>query len=115
MTTSLVIHPDGDIVEVNLEPGADRLALMRKHLRCSMVDCVALTDRLDMWIDDEGLYTKPVNRPATALARRYGFTWQDYRGPVLLCGVDGHGDSIDLSRDQVVGLLTHLTDVVDDV
>ena len=115
MTTSLVIHPDGDIVEVNPRPGADHLALMREHLACCAVDCVALTDRIDMWIDDEGLYTKPVDRPATALARRYGFTWQDYHGPVLLCGVDDHGDSVDLTRDEVVGLLTHLADVVDNV
>lgn len=83
---ALVIHPDGEIVDVDLQPGADHLALMSEHLRCNSVDCVALTDRIDMWIDDEGLYTKPVNPAATALAGRYGFTWQNYHGPVLLCG-----------------------------
>lgn len=111
MTAALVIHPDGDVVEVTLKPGGDHLALMREQLRCSAVDCVALTDRLDMWIDDEGTYTQPVNPAATALARNHGFVWQHYHGPVLLCGVDDHGDSVNLTRGQLVGLLTHLMDV----
>lgn len=115
MTAALVVYPDGDIVEVNLQPDVDHLALMRQHLRCRAVDCVALTDRLDMWIDDEGLDTKPVNPAATALARRHGFIWQNYHGPILLCGVDDQGDSVNLSREQLVGLLTHLMDITDDL
>lgn len=64
-----------------------------------------------MWIDDEGLYTQPVNPYATALARHHGFVWQPYHGPVLLCSVDSDGNSIDLTRDQVCGLLAHLMDI----
>lgn len=111
MGAALVIHPDGNVIEVNLNPGADHLALMREHLDCHLVDCIALTDRLDMWIDDEGLDTQPVNPAATALARRHGFVWQAYHGPVLLCGVNAHGDSIDLTDEQIRGVLTHLLDL----
>jgi hypothetical protein len=113
MGTALVIHPDGEIVEVNLKPGGDHLALMREHMGCSLVDCVALTSRLDMWIDDEGLYTQPVNPVATALAAHHGFTWQKFHGPVLLCSVNAEGDSIDLSADQVRGLLAQLMDAAE--
>jgi hypothetical protein len=113
VTTALVIHPDATIVEVNLAPGGEHLALMRKHLDCQLVDCVALTTRIDMWIDDEGLFTKPVNPLATALARRHGFTWQPYHGSVLLCGVNDQGDSIDFTHSQIAGLLTHLIDTLD--
>ena len=113
MGVALVIHPEGDVVEVNLKPGGDHLALMREHLGCRLVDVVALTDRLDMWIDDEGLYNHPVNVPATALARRFGFVWQPYHGPVLLCSVDREGNSIDLDVAQTRALLTRLLDVAD--
>ncbi len=101
MSTALVIHPAGGIIEVNLRSGGDHLALMREH------------HRLDMWIDDEGLYNHPVNPAATALARHFGFTWQPYHGPVMLCSVDAEGDSIDLDTHQVRALLTRLLDVAD--
>jgi uncharacterized protein DUF3846 len=115
MGTAFVIHPSGEVVEVNLNPGADHLALMREHIGCRYVDVVRLTNTLDMWLDDEGLYTQPVNLPATQLARRHGYVWQDYHGPVLLCGVNRDGNSIDLTREQVVGLLTHLEDVAEEL
>lgn len=112
MGTALVVHPDGTVVDVNLNPDADNhLPLMYEHLRCSAVDVVALTDRLDMWLDDAGIYTQPVNPTATALARHYGFVWQPYHGPVLLCSVDGDGASVDLDVHQVRALLTRLGDV----
>lgn len=113
MGAALVIHPDGDLVEVNLKPDADKLALMRAHLDCRLVDCVALTSHMDMWIDDEGLDTKSLNPVATAIAGRFGLTWQGYHGAALLCGVDAEGGSVDLTRDQIIGLLTHLSDLVD--
>jgi hypothetical protein len=113
MSVALVIHPDGNIVEVNLNPGADHLALKREHLDCRRVDVVALTDRIDMWIDDEGLYNHPVNPTATVLARHYGFTWQPYHGPAMLCSVDRHGNSIDLDVHQTRALLARLLDVAD--
>lgn len=112
MTAALVLHPDGEIVEVNLKPDADNhLALMYEHLNCRAVDVVALTGRLDMWLDDEGVYTQPVNPAATALARHYGYVWQPYHGPVMLCSVDGEGNSIDLDTAQLRALLTRLLDI----
>lgn len=111
MSIALVVHPDGEIIEVNLKPGVSHLALMREHMNCARVDVVALTDRLDMWIDDEGLYNHPVNPTGTALARRHGFVWQPYHGPVMLCSVDEGGHSIDLTRDQLLAVLAQLDDV----
>jgi hypothetical protein len=111
VSAALVVHPDGEVVDVNLKPGVTHLALMHEHLNCDRVDVVALTDKLDMWIDDEGVYTQPVNPVATALARHYGFTWQDYHGPVLLCSVNDEGASVDLDTDQLRALLTRLADL----
>lgn len=116
MSLALVVHPDGTVVDVNLKPDADNhLPLMREHIGCSLVDVVRLTEVLDMWIDDEGIYTQPVNPVATALARHYGFIWQPYHGPVLLCSVDAQGNSIDLDADQFRALLTRLLDVSETV
>jgi hypothetical protein len=113
-TTALVVHPDGEIVEVNLNPDKDNhLPLMYEHLDCRAVDVVALTDRLDMWIGDESLYLQPVNPIATALARHYGFVWQDYHGPVLLCSSDSDGASVDLDLAQIQALLTRLSDIAE--
>lgn len=116
MTAALVVHPDGRVEDIHLAPGySDHLAIMRKHIGCRMVDVVALTSRIDMWLDDEGLYTQPANPVATALARHYGFTHQAYHGPVLLCGVTEDGESVDLDVDQLRALLTRLADVVEAV
>lgn len=109
-TTALVLYPDGDLIEITL-PANDSRKIKCMAIGCRLLDVVALTSRLDMWIDDEGLYTQKVNAPATLLARHHGFVWQPYYGPVVLCSVDDEGNSINLTRDQMVGVLTHLADI----
>lgn len=111
---ALLITPEGGIADISLPADpTERQAVMRAVIRCQRYDVVALTDRIDMWIDDEGLYTQPVNPLATLLARRFGFTWQPYHGPVLLTGgADTIGDTIPLDRDKLVALLTALDDTV---
>lgn len=110
MPAAIVLHPDGDLSEIDLGTEASTLALMREHLDARLVDCVALTNRLDMWIDDEGFDTRPANPVATALAFHHGLQWQPYHGPALICGVDEQGSSINLTDDQIRGLLTQLAD-----
>lgn len=109
MATALVIREDS-IEEITL--GEDSLTQMYRAIGCDRVDCVGLTDRIDMWIDDEGLYNFPPNPLATALARHFGFTFQAYHGPVVLCGVDSEGRSVDLGTAQIRALLTRLADIV---
>ncbi|NGO68532.1 DUF3846 domain-containing protein [Streptomyces sp. SB3404] len=114
---SLLLTPHGDLVEIQLPADSDkRLTVMYAVLRCRFVDVVALTTRLDMWIDDEGMYTHvdDVNVPATLLARRHGFTHQPYYGPVLLTGgVDDEGDTVPVTRDGTHALLTALRDTTE--
>ncbi|GGW69849.1 hypothetical protein [Streptomyces xantholiticus] len=43
------------------------------------------------------------------LAFRFGFTYQDYHGPVLLTGgADAEGETVPLSKDKLLALLTSL-------
>ncbi|MFI0742815.1 DUF3846 domain-containing protein [Streptomyces sp. NPDC021100] len=104
---ALLITPQADIVPIGLPGGSDaRLTALRSVLRCDAVDVVALTSALNMWLDDEGFYSHPVNRIATALAARFGFVHQDYHGPVLLTGgADAEGDALPLSEDKLLALL----------
>lgn len=112
MTTALVLTLDGGINEINLPADdAENRDAIRKAIGCRLIDVVRLTTRLDMWIDDECLYRFPVNPVATALARRHGYIWQPYHGPAVLCSVDKDGRSIDLTRDQVLGMLTAIEDI----
>jgi hypothetical protein len=109
---ALLLTEDWQIVEINLPGNEHQLAVMYAVLRCRAVDVVALTSQLDMWIDDEGLYNHGVNEAATLMARRYGFTWQAYHGPVLLTGgADENGDTVPLTRDKLRALLAALGDV----
>jgi hypothetical protein len=112
--TAILITPNADIVEIDLpHSSTERLTVMRAILRCDRVDVVALTTRLDMWIDDEGLYNHPVNPLASALAVRHGFNFQPYHGPVLLTGgPDADGDTLPLTLDKVRALLTSLEDAI---
>ncbi|MFE9881926.1 DUF3846 domain-containing protein [Streptomyces sp. NPDC005784] len=116
--TALLLTCTGALAEIDLPFGrdgrssADRSAVLRATLRCERFDVVALTTQWDIWIDDDGLHNHPVNAAATALARRFGFVFQLYHGPVLLTGgPDAEGNTLPLLKEQVLGLLRTLQDI----
>ena len=108
---ALVIDADGTLTAIKL-PATNRLATMYAALRCRLVDVVRLTDKLDMWLDDEGIYNHPVNPYATEFARRFGYVYQDYYGPVLLCSVTDDGNSVDMTADQTRATLTQVGEIL---
>ncbi|MFJ5120837.1 DUF3846 domain-containing protein [Kitasatospora sp. NPDC088548] len=99
---ALLITTDGDVSVIDL-PEPDALSVSRL-LECHRADVVRLTPAMDMWIDDEGYGVEPVNRPATALARRFGFIYQQYHGPALLAGYDDQGETVPLTPDTLDAL-----------
>jgi hypothetical protein len=69
---------------------------------------------MDMWLDDEGLHTQPVNLAATELARQHGYSSQRYHGPVLIAGFNPEdGTTAGLNPDQIRAVLTRLLDAAD--
>jgi Domain of unknown function (DUF3846) len=111
MGCALVLTPDGGISEIDLPSETHAvLEALYKAIGCDAVDVVRLTTQLDMWVDDEGLFTQVPNPVATAFARRYGRTAQTYHGPAVITGVDGDGNTISLTAEQARGILTHLQD-----
>lgn len=110
MATAISIRPDGTVTDHEIAAGQDTLGLIRQVIGCPRADVVSLTGVLDMWTDEDGLFTQPVNPGATALARHYGCTWQPYHGTVLLTSVTREGVTAGLTSDQVRALLTRLQD-----
>ncbi|MEW2632865.1 DUF3846 domain-containing protein [Streptomyces sp. NPDC048389] len=66
------------------------------------VECVAVTDRWDAWLDEESAVKKqPLNEAATRLTHDYG-TMARLRGTVVIVGADrGANVSVSLSPDQI--------------
>ncbi|WP_432091425.1 DUF3846 domain-containing protein [Streptomyces sp. NRRL F-5630] len=114
MSFALLITCEGAVAEIDLpEEDKERATVYRSVLRCRAFDVVCLTSRLDMWLDDEGLFNHPVNPLATMLAKRHGFDHQTYHGPVLLTGsADEEGDTLPLTREQMAAHLSALLEIV---
>lgn len=77
---------------------------------CDTVDVVRLTPTLDMWLDDEGMYTQEENIAAAFIVYAY---WraihQGYYGTVVfLGGADVDGDTLGLSDATELDLLSKL-------
>jgi len=107
---ALLVTTDAAIVPLEYPANSDEhLTVLRAVMLCDRVDVVALTDQLDMWIDDEGLYRQPINPAATVLAQLFGFTHQPYHGPVVLTGgADGNGDTIALTPEKLKALISKI-------
>jgi hypothetical protein len=88
---ALRLDVEGQVSDVTVNTGADGLHLksLYRLINCRLVDVVRLTTQLDMWVDDEGAYTQPINLAAIVVARGFGFTWQPYWGTVVLTGGAG--------------------------
>jgi hypothetical protein len=83
---------------------------------CQRVDVVRLTDQLDMWIDDEGLYNSAINPLATRLAHHFqsdipSAYRQPYFGTTVFLGINqntGETLSINGAADFTATELTQL-------
>lgn len=80
------IDPDGTVNNITLPPGDGCLHALYQQIGCGSVDLVRLTPQLDMWLDDEGMYSQDLNVLATFIARRLGWTQQPYFGPAVITG-----------------------------
>jgi hypothetical protein len=92
MVTGLRITVDGSVQKVEMPTNAI-LAGLYAAIGCTAVDVVRLTDQLDMWIDDEGLYNSQANPLATTLAHHFQRDIppryrQPYFGTAMFLGID---------------------------
>jgi hypothetical protein len=105
-----LVRVDGSTEMVDL-PGdsSGNLTAMYKAMGCDCVDVIRLVQTapgcpgLDMWIDDNGMFTKEPNVIATILAAAIdgGVISQPVFGDVLLTGgADSEGDTLPLTSIQ---------------
>lgn len=92
VVTGLRITVDGSVQKIELPKNAI-LAGLYAAIGCDCVDVVRLTDQLDMWVDDEGLYHSDINPLATKLAHHVQSDIpapyrQPYFGTAVFLGVD---------------------------
>ena len=104
----LVLHPDRTITSARLEPDS-ALTQLYSLIECTAVDVVRLTTTIDMWLDDEGLCKgAPFNPDATLLAAHHGYHHQPYYGTAVIAASDHDGNTINLTDEQTLVILTHL-------
>lgn len=97
------VTPDGAVERLELD--ADNvLTGLYAAIGCRNVDVVGLTDELDMWIDDEGLFVDEpaINHAACGLVRQLrGELHQAYYGTVVFANHNEDGDTTSLSERAV--------------
>ncbi len=109
---ALVLTHTGQLSQLQLPdqgPGDVVGRAIREAIECAYFEVVRLTDAWDMWLDEEGLFSKPLNLYATALGYQYGRIYHPLRGAVLFATADAHGDTLGLTPDQAAALRAQLT------
>lgn len=98
MNTVLVVTTEGDIAEESLP--ADSLSFLQEQVH-GLVDVVRLPGGIDMWVNDEGMFTLEANLLATQLATLLLGEWrQRFHGPAVFTSSDNEGRTVPLSEDQ---------------
>ena len=107
MLTVVIIDPDGAARRETWEPAPTGGVLANLQATVGgLVDCVALSPQLDMWINDDGLTTCEPNPAATLIAAAHGLDAQPYFGPAVFTGgPDDTGDTRPLEPVQAQALL----------
>lgn len=97
----VTIDVEGAIQETEWQSTDDTLLpQLQQGVGGGLVDVVHLTDDVNMWVNEEGLWLFGVNDVATSVARHFGFTHQPYYGPVVFTGgIDTEGATLPLSPD----------------
>jgi hypothetical protein len=98
---AIVVTVEGAIREVDLPK--DSLRFMYAELDCSTVDRFEIPldpDALiDAWVDDDGMFTKPVNVLFTAWMGFHFELRQHLYGHVMICGFTDEGATVGLSPE----------------
>lgn len=110
---ALLLRTDGTFCLIDW-PAEGHLRLLYTAIDCDRVDAVRVTQKLTMWVDDEGMVNdSPANLSATHLYAHHHEPHQAYYGnAVFTGGADRHGNTLGLTPDQILELVEqHLTSI----
>ncbi|WP_394426871.1 DUF3846 domain-containing protein [Streptomyces sp. SGAir0957] len=102
---ALLVRTDGQFRLLDW-PADNHQKVLYAACDCDTYDAVQITERLTMWIDDEGVYTQAPNFGATRLYALHRQPHQLYHGHALFTGgADAHGNTLGLSADEAAHLV----------
>ncbi|MFC9431526.1 DUF3846 domain-containing protein [Streptomyces sp. NPDC056987] len=114
---ALLIKPSGDFLILDWPTGSrEHLRTMYKAIGCDMVAPVDITDRLIMWVDDEGILNgRAKNVPAYKIGGMFRPLYQNYHGPAVFTGgLTRDGDTKGLTDRELTALVeAHVNLTVD--
>lgn len=100
----ILLTEEGDLKEVDVaNTDGSHLASMYELLECRTVECVSLTDNIDLWVDEEFVYTQQApNLELTLTAVMLGWPGQHLiKGKGLFLSVNyEEGETIALNETQ---------------
>jgi hypothetical protein len=108
-TCAVLISQDGAVRQVVLDLARDALPSICDHLGYDKVAVVYLTDRLDLYVQQDAFLRRPVNAAATDLASAFDPDHPPCHGPALVVGARlMTGRTVGLTDDQVRAVLPHI-------
>lgn len=93
----------------------DFLNFCYKEINCDIITKVRLTKTVDMWLDDNGMYTQILNYPARKLANIYGYPANVLFGNCVITGTtwtDDGPDAGDLTEEELYDVINKLNGVL---
>ena len=108
--TILTLAVDGKLTADTFP--SDFLRYAYNQIECGLVDRVRLTDKIDMWVDDEGMFTQEINPYATKLANNFGYPVEWLFGNAVITGTrwtDEGPEAGPLSSQQMSDIKSKMT------
>ena len=103
MINGLLVDVEGTLSTVRIDDTntITRLQSMREAIGCGYVEVLPMSDGVECWVDEEGLYNAEFNPVLTRMANRSRYTSPLLGAGLFLGGADATGATVSLTREQM--------------
>jgi hypothetical protein len=104
MKKALLIPVEGDASIIDLDANLEGSLKALQGAVEGYIECVSLMRGVDMWVNEEGKYTHPINLRATniAIAAESLFLGDYISGPAVVARSDEDGDTVGLTDEDIL-------------
>ncbi|RFA17845.1 DUF3846 domain-containing protein [Subtercola boreus] len=105
--TGILIDTYGVLSTISIDGTTShtRLSGMYEQIGCRTVDVIGLEGRIDVWVDDEGLYMQEPNPTLTGMLRLTRPFQTHLSGAGLFLTTDEEGDTLPLTPEQIATVI----------